>query len=157
MPLYKDQDRTYHGIQQYESAHDDQEWQPARLQVEQAEFGPTGHKDVTVLRRFDVPEDSGSGWGYNGGGTSHTAAAILADALDVDDDWFGVSGDPLNETDKQLREDFCEDVLSQMCDEFRLRRGAVLRWVRGWYAEQQITDLPAAVATLPPINRGDYQ
>ncbi|MDQ3151859.1 MAG: hypothetical protein M3R63_09110, partial [Actinomycetota bacterium] len=94
MPLYKDQDRTYHGIQQYESAHDDQEWQPARLQVEQAEFGPTGHKDVTVLRRFDVPEDSGSGWGYNGGGTSHTAAAILADALDVDDDWFGVSGDP---------------------------------------------------------------
>ncbi len=44
-----------------------------------------------------------------------------------------------------------------MCDEFRLRRGAVLRWVRGWYAEQQITDLPAAVATLPPINRGDYQ
>jgi hypothetical protein len=53
----------------------------------------------------------------------------------------------------KLREAFCEDVLSQMCEEFRLRRGVVLRWARGWYAQQAITDLPRAVADLPPVRR----
>ena len=51
-----------------------------------------------------------------------------------------------------LRVDFCWDVRSQLCEEWRLRRGAVLRWVRGWYAERGITALPQAVAQLPPID-----
>lgn len=42
-------------------------------------------------------------------------------------------------------------MLSQFCDEFRIRRGAVLRWIRGWYAERGVDELPAAVRRLPPI------
>jgi hypothetical protein len=97
-----------------------------------------------------------AGSGYNGGGTSRVAAVILADALDLIDPVEGgiaLSSHPQHETLVRLREAFCEDVLSQMCDEFRLRRGAVLRWARGWYAQKGITDLPAALADLPPVMR----
>jgi hypothetical protein len=48
-------------------------------------------------------------------------------------------------------------VLSQFCDEFRIRRGAVLRWVRGWCAERGIDKLPVAVRRLPPISRMGYE
>jgi hypothetical protein len=66
-------------------------------------------------------DSGGFGWGYNGGGTSRAAAVILADALNL--------GDPVKcGMLVRLREAFCLDVLSQMCKEFRLRRGAVLRW-----------------------------
>jgi hypothetical protein len=51
-----------------------------------------------VLRVLEELEHSGFGWGYNGGGTGAAAAAILADALDVDDE--------------RLWEDFCIDVLA---------------------------------------------
>lgn len=152
-----DKDRTYHGIQQGEGDND-QEWQPARLQVEQTQFGPTERQDAAVLRVLDEPDDGGFGWGYNGGGTSRAAALILADALDLaDPDECGIAmtAYPQDETLVRLREDFCEDVLSQCCDEFRLRRGAVLRWVRGWYAQHQIADLPAALVALPPFDHDD--
>jgi hypothetical protein len=100
---------------------------------------------------LEEPEHSGFGWGYNGGGTSATAAAILADALDLDPDEFDlIEAD--DETLESLREDFCTDVLAVCADEFRLRRGAVLRWVRGWYAQHGVTDLPSAVADLPPVD-----
>ncbi|MFE3559417.1 hypothetical protein ACFXKW_31860 [Streptomyces sp. NPDC059193] len=49
----------------------------------------------------------------------------------------------------RLREDFCEDVLSQFCDEWRLRRGVVLRWARAWYLQRGITDLPSALREPP--------
>ena len=56
---------------------------------------------------------------------------------------------------EQLRVDFCCDVLRHLCEEWRLSRGTVLRWVRGWYAEHGITALPQAVAQLPPIDTFD--
>ncbi|MFC8015442.1 hypothetical protein [Streptomyces cinereoruber] len=145
------EDRTYHGIQGAGSNEDG--WQPARLLVEKPEFGPTQRENVKVLRELPEPEDSGGfGWGYDGTGTSHTAAALLADALDL--------GDPAacgiafiahleNQILIQLREDFCDDVLSQLCDEWRLRRGVILRWSRAWYLQHGITDLPTALRGLP--------
>ncbi|MFD0297399.1 hypothetical protein [Streptomyces sp. NPDC127118] len=51
-----------------------------------------------------------------------------------------------------LREDFCDDVLSQCCDQWRLRRGVVLRWARAWYLQQGINALPAALYVLPPLH-----
>src|SRR5687768_13722554 len=84
------------------------------------------------------------GWGYNGSGTSAAASAILTDALG-------------QEPSVDLREDFCEDVLSQFMDEWRLRRGVVLRWVRGWCAEHGVESLPAAVAQLPPVDSHRYE
>ncbi|MGW1106389.1 hypothetical protein [Streptomyces sp. NPDC002540] len=37
------------------------------------------------------------------------------------------------------------------CDEWRLGRGAVLRWACGWYLQRGITDLSAALRDLPPL------
>lgn len=146
------QDRTYHGIQG--EADDDQEWEEARLLVEEPAPGPTERESVTVLRELRPPEDGGYGWGYNGSGTSRVAAAILADALDLGDPRAcGIATTAYTQNDAlvQLREDFCEDVLSQFCDEWRLRRSVVLRWARAWYLQRGIDVLPAALRQLPPL------
>ncbi|MFZ3562715.1 hypothetical protein ACOKM5_43035 [Streptomyces sp. BH097] len=150
------EDRTYHGIRVGPESErgDDEKWEPARILVEKPEFGPTQRQSVTLLRELAEPEDRGFGWGYNGGGTSVAAAAILADALDLGDpDVSGIGFLSPAEDDvlSQLREDFCDDVLSQLCDQWRLRRGVILRWSRAWYLQRGITDLPAALTELPPL------
>ncbi len=136
-----DEDRTYHGVQDDDGAND-------RIEIELAEYGPTERDGVYVLKTlYENPHPplvgSGLGWGYNGTGTSATALIILWDALG-------------QEPSPDLREDFCADVLSQFCDEFRIRRGAVLRWVRGWCVEQGIDNLPPAVRELSPMDPGSY-
>ncbi|MEU0398368.1 hypothetical protein ABZ208_37630 [Streptomyces sp. NPDC006208] len=148
------EDCTYHGIQDGPKTGrgDDEEWQPTRILVETPEFGPTQRETLTVLRELAEPGGSGFGWGYDGTGTSNAAAAILADALDL--------GDPLecgihflsdreDETLRLLREDFCDDVLSQLCDQWRLRRGVILRWSLAWYAQRGIDERPGALQELP--------
>ncbi|GAA2614254.1 hypothetical protein SMC26_24130 [Actinomadura fulvescens] len=133
-----DEDRVYHGFRSEDGG--------SLIDVELAEFGPTERTGVYVLRTLEESAEVGGnrfGWGYNGGGTSAAAHEILADALG-------------QKPSERLREDFCEDVLSQMSTEFRLRRGAVLRWVRGWAAEHEAQGLPPAVEQLPPIDRSAY-
>jgi len=141
-------DWTYHGI----DGGDDE----ARVLVEEMEWGPTERQNVTVLRELlPQPGEGGFLWGYTGGGPTRAAAAILADALDLpgpgpgefhgtrmldDPVWVG------------LRNDFSADVLSQLCSEWRLRRGAILRWARGWYTEQGLTSIPQAVMHPPVID-----
>ncbi|MFD5348965.1 hypothetical protein ACFWJY_35775 [Streptomyces anulatus] len=151
------EDCTYHGIQvgpETRSNDDDMEWRPVRIVVETPEFGPTQRETLTVLRELTEPEGGEFDWGFNGTGTSNAAAVILADALGLGDpEECGISFLSVEE-DKTLgvlREDFCDDVLSQCCDEWRLRRGAVLRWARAWYLQQGNTDLPAALQELPPL------
>ncbi|WP_433542059.1 DUF6166 domain-containing protein (plasmid) [Streptosporangium sandarakinum] len=135
-----DEDRTYHGVR-------DPETDKTRIEAERAEFGPTQRKGVIVLRLIrpvGILKESALEWGYRGTGPLATASAILADALG-------------QEPSAQLLEAFRTDVVSQLTDdEWRLRRGAVLRWVRGWCAEHNIDVLPAAVAELPPIDPSDY-
>ncbi|MFE3995003.1 hypothetical protein ACFXPW_25400 [Streptomyces goshikiensis] len=150
------QDWTYHGIQDGPESNgsDEAEWQPARILVEETEFGPTERQGVKVLRELAEPEHGGFGWGYNGGGTSAAAAVILADALDLGDPdkcGIGYAAYPEDEVLVQLREDFCDDVLSQFCDQWRLRRGVVLRWSRAWYLQRGINNLPAALRELPQL------
>lgn len=150
----REDDRTYHGID-----HPDGQ-AAARIFVEAAQYGPTereiaqrdGRLCLWELHAFDEERGGGFGWGYNGGGTSRAAAAILADALDEPQERYDFPTSVDRVADR-LREDFCQDVLSQLCGEWRLRRGAVLRWARGWYAQQGITSLPPALADLPPVNR----
>ncbi|MET9987650.1 hypothetical protein [Streptomyces rochei] len=100
-----------------------------------------------MLRELAEPAADDFGWGYNGGGTSVAAAAILADALLLGDPGkcgIGYATYPEDEVLLQLREDFCDDLLSQLCDQWRLRRGVVLRWSFAWYLQRGINELPAA-------------
>jgi len=140
-------DWVYHGI----NPSDDR----AHIMVEDVVFGPTERQNVSVLRELPEPAYGGFGWGYNGSGPLWAAAAILADALSLGDP-ASCGLDPAaparDGTLIALRGDFVWDVLSQLCMEWRLRRGAVLRWVRGWYAEHGITDLPRAAVQLPPLS-----
>ncbi|GAA4024940.1 hypothetical protein GCM10022247_56730 [Allokutzneria multivorans] len=148
----REEDRTYHGID-----HPDGQ-AAARIFVEVSQYGPTerelAHQDgrlrLRELHAFDEDRGGGFGWGYNGGGPSRAASAVLADALDEPQERYDFPTSVDRVADR-LRKDFCEDVLSQLCGEWRLRRGAVLRWARGWYAQQGITPLPSALAALPPI------
>src|SRR5580704_11367474 len=76
------------------------------------------------------------------------AAAILADALSLGDPptthrpVLAAAGPTLI----TLHEDFTCDVMSQLWEEWRLRRGAVLRWVRGGTPS---TASPACPRQLP--------
>lgn len=137
-------DRTYHGIQDDEVVNGDGE-EPSRIFVELSEYGPT--ERLTVVELYELKPDFHQlqmGWGYDGSGTSAAGHAILTDAM------AGV------QPSTEMREAFCEDVLAVLCDEFRLRRGAVLRWARGWCADQGMNILPDILTDLPPVDASRY-
>ncbi|MEV0649907.1 DUF6166 domain-containing protein [Phytomonospora sp. NPDC050363] len=141
---------SYHGIPGGVDAAGN--YRSARILVETAEPGPTERERARLLR--ELVDEDGYGWGYNGSGTSNAAAAILADALELGDpDTIGMSmaAHPENRVLTELREDFCVDVLAQACDEWRMSRGAILRWARGWYLQHGDPDLPTSLAKLPPV------
>ena len=140
-------DWTYHGVGQDMSADG-----RAHVIVESAEVGPTERQHAILLRELPEPPFADFNWGYGGTGPELAAAAILADALILGDPYdcgLGLAGQTQDATFSALRVDFCCDVLRHLCEEWRLSRGTVLRWVRGWYAEHGITALPQAVAQLP--------
>lgn len=95
--------------------------------MEQSGCGPTERERVLVLRELVSGMGGWSAfescWGYHGTGTSAADHAILTDAMGV-------------ELGNELREDFAAEFSPPYpFDEWRLRRGAVLRWVVGWYTE----------------------
>ncbi|RPK23532.1 hypothetical protein EES37_37895 [Streptomyces sp. ADI91-18] len=144
------EDRSYHGVPRSKGV-------TARLLVETPEDGPTQRRNVQVLRELRAKDEQslgGFGWGYDGSGTSRAAAAILADALDLGDpEKAGISftGWPQDNTLIRLREDFCVEMLSQFCDEWRLRRSVIVRWAHSWFIQRGITELPNALRDLPPL------
>lgn len=137
-----DEDRTYRGYRKGQ-------WH-SLIDVELAEYGPTERKGALVIKTIT----NGSGgifkglelnWGYNGTGTSVAAYEVLADAL----------GEPPTD---ELREAFCEDVLSQFGPEWRLRRGAVLRWALGWGVQHgKVGELPDILRALPPVGHEGFE
>jgi hypothetical protein len=127
---------VYHGF--YDEDGIGQVW------VEVAQDGPTERETrEEVLRKLCVvpaiAEDATFAWSYNGTGASETAAAVLDDALGV-------------MPSRQLYEDFVQDVVMQFPDEWRMRHGAILRWIRGWAAQRQVPSLPPALTNLPAIH-----
>jgi hypothetical protein len=106
------------------------------------------------LRELAEPAGGGFGWGYNGTGPLRVAAAILADALSLGDP-AGCGLDPFSPwpdtTLTTLRGDFTWDVTFQLCEEWRLRRGAVLRWVRDWCAEHASPACPRQLPSCRPL------
>lgn len=146
--LRDDGDWTYHGVWRSASLEE-----KARIFVEHTVFGSSERAGIPVLRELPGQRWGGFGWGYNGGGPSRVAQAVLADALELSDSGrVGLGPEREDPTFCLLRQDFCWDVTTQLCDEWRMRRGTVLRWVRGWYAEHDIADLPAAAARLSPAS-----
>lgn len=141
-------DWAYHGIGPTGSADG-----AAHIVVEDTVFGLTERKGIPVLRELATPAYGGFSWGYAGGGPARAAAAVLADALGLGDpDSCGLGALRPGDVLTRLSIDFCWDVMIQLCDEWRLRRGAILRWIRGWYAEQGIPNLPPAAVQLPPCD-----
>jgi hypothetical protein len=146
-----EQDRVYHGVQ---PAGDD-DWQ-CRILVEKRMLGPTERQvDDLVLYELTPKDAEGLGgfnWGYSGSGPGRAADAILADALDLGEPWScGFSGGRADAVLQALSVDFAADVMVQCCSQWRLSRAGVLRWCRGWYAQQGVNDLPAALVDLPEL------
>lgn len=141
-----DDDRIYHGTNNDDSENPN-DW--FRVVVELTEFGPTEREASYQLRQLRPPnKDMSFGWGYNGGGTSQTAEAVLRDALNLG---------PSQDLPVELREDFCEDVVAHFAEEFMVRRGAVIRWIRGWAVDRDDVELPPLVTDPPPVERYAYQ
>jgi Family of unknown function (DUF6166) len=155
-----DEYRIYHGIYDAEGTRGEES--PFWIDVEHSgggrvyrsfnanpyhsgEYGK-GHRTWSPRDPIRYPgKGSGAGpdisWGHNGGGGGNSAAAEL------------ILGDAIGEQPSfDLREAFCEDILMQLCDDWRLGRGAVLRWARGWYTEHgEDALMPAAVAAPPGL------
>ncbi|MEU8993172.1 DUF6166 domain-containing protein [Streptomyces sp. NPDC048558] len=114
--------------------------------VEISEFGPTERLGTIELHRLS--DRFGFHWGYQGGGPGRLATAILTDALGSEP-WDAMGGA------------FRDDVVSQFTEEWRIRRSAVLRWVRGWLADQpadqQPDILPQTLAHIPPADPRTYE
>ncbi|MER5322391.1 DUF6166 domain-containing protein [Streptosporangium roseum] len=134
--MAEEEDRTYYGVTSSETGGN---W----IEVAKTEFGQTERDTTSALYHLtpigmyeDVDEFT---WGYTKTGPHATGLAVLADALG-------------QEPSKDLLEAFVDDVVSQFPNEWRMRRGAVLRWARGWYAQHNIDILPAALRDLPPTS-----
>jgi hypothetical protein len=143
-------DWVYHGVIR-RSANEEQ----PQIFVEQVAFGPTERRSVSVLRELIPPPHGGFLWGYTGGSPARAAEALLTDALGLPAlDVLDKTGPKMgyDTLSVRLRNDFTFDVMSQLSDDWRLRRGAVLRWVRGWYAEHDLDRVPEIVLTPPVIS-----
>lgn len=142
-------DRIYHGIQR-DPEDESQTWAPARIHVETPKG--TSHRHLYELQ---VPDKYGDfAWSYDGTGPSRAAVAILTDALALGDPReSGIGIDSIKDDPVMplLREDFMLDFLEEACDEWRLGRHMILRWVRAWYLQRGIEDMPAALEHLPEL------
>lgn len=133
-------DWTYHG--KYRQPGDQA---TAQILVEQVDLGPGPQRAGTVLREISPPADGGFLWGYAGGSPTRVAEALLADALELPRlDLLGDTGmgPGLERLWVQIRNDLIMEVISQQCSEWRMRRCALLRWVRGWYADHGLDAVP---------------
>jgi hypothetical protein len=79
-------------------------------------------------------------WGYIGSGANMVSIAILADALEV----------PAEKITLPIYQAFTGDFVSQFPAEFRIRRYAVLRWVRGYFCLKGTHNFPAEVPEGDP-------
>lgn len=142
-------DRVYHGLQ-IDPEDETQQWAPATIHVETPKSD--GHHG---LYQLPLPDRHGDfAWGYDGTGPSRVAIALLTDALTLGDpkeSGIGITSIKDDPVMPLLREDFVLDFLEEACDEWRMSRPMILRWVRSWYLQRGVDDLPTAVQRLPEL------
>lgn len=153
------ENRIYHGRRVPRP--DQPAWRYCRIFVEKPEHGPTQRESVTVLCEMTVTYDAINGvdysnfeWGYDGGGPYRTAAALLADALDLgtpEDAGMAWWDGDLDEGMKQLCMAFRADVVVQLCDEWRLSAETVRRWARDWHLQGHVADMPGDLRRRTPL------
>ena len=120
-----------------------------------SDLRPNGATGRVRAPGADSPPYGGFLWGYTGGSPAQAAEALLTDALALPTlDTLDKTGPTMGHDtlSVRLRNDFTFDVMSQLGDEWRLRRGAVLRWVRGWYVEHDLDRPPRIVLSPPAIS-----
>lgn len=123
-------DLIYHGVDK-------------RIFVEPFISGWTGRDKAERIREL-APIDPvvTFNWGYIGSGSNQVAQAILGDALDAKD------------VPQFLYQAFTADLVSQFGSEFRIRQGAVLRWLRGFLCAEGRHDFPAPLPPVDPYDDG---
>lgn len=129
MPKKANPNRIYHGLADV----DDDNGHP--IVAELGGGGPTQRDRAEQLYELANPHrDNGRQtflWGYDGSNPQDTARVLLTDALSVD-------------PTEELRWAFVNDFVAhwQGDQEWWLPRRTVLRWVKGWCAENRIDILP---------------
>lgn len=92
------------------------------------------------LRELTSPDPAMTfNWGYTGSGANQVSRAILGDALGIT-------------VSLPMYQAFTADFVAQFPAEFRLRQGAVLRWVRGYLCDRGRHDFPEQI---PPVDPHD--
>ncbi len=152
-------DRLYHGFfdrerdRRNQASDADEYAEVQRILVEKPAGGPTERRSVKVLYELLPPDAARFGgfhWGYHGTGPSRVAAAVLADSLELPADTTGrgpfAADDPVL---GELSAAFVVDVVSELCDEWRLRCTLVMRWARAWYLHNYPAHLPVRLHQIP--------
>lgn len=126
-PLDELPKRTYHGLPKIE------ENGGQHISVEQFGGGPTERKQVETLYLLEsLYQHYGPyefWWGYTGSGAHRAAESILVDAL---------SKQKSEDLPPWMAHAFCVDVVAHLDDEWHLNVRMILRWVRGWCAENDV-------------------
>lgn len=157
-----DEDWVYHGV--YTPLRGEPELTCGRILVEKIEYGPAQRENAEILRELTVTygkvtsagDQANFEWGYDGGGPYRTAAAVLADALNLGAPeaagmaWWA-SATSVDDTLRDLCLAFRQDVISQCAEEWRVTRRVVLAWARDWYRRRGIDDVPAILSPRPSL------
>lgn len=126
-------DRVYYGL--WEDRPVGGEIPPAVITVEEPrqDYRESGSTEQTIIRSMDKLGVNTFGWGYSGHSPIYAADVILLDALG----WGDIP--------TPMTIDFANDFTEVFTAEWRIRRSTVLRWVRGWWAENEVGDPPPVV------------
>ncbi len=148
MPEPLPEDYTYHGFRGENDV--------PRIVIEEPKQGKTEHHRVLGEFPSFASPDGGLGWGYDGDGPSRAAAEVLAHALElgaVAQSGMAFRPAPQDKVRIRMREAFCQEVLTQLPDTWRLRRCVVLRWAHSWYLQQAPDAMPPVLQkpiSVPP-------
>jgi Family of unknown function (DUF6166) len=79
---------------------------------------------LAVVKRISARSPAGMTWGYAGSGPLDCARSLLAAALGGDGKWSAYGGG-------RVIDDFMDEVVAGLGDEWRMSRSEILAWLDG--------------------------